>query len=190
MKDMGDSVTKKVFSLIANNEKLPFADGYFDLYLSSLSLMLVNDHVNQLSESYRVLQEGGTAGFTVWGRKENSTYLTFLPEILQQCGVEIPKQARTPFYLSDKDQFEKDVRAAGFKEVKIYYTQTNVTFKELDHYYQLMAQSPFYKAILDSLTEEQVKKVEEEFKKHFEERYGATSNSPLPWELLVCVAKK
>lgn len=190
VESVGKDVSKRVFALKANNEKLPYPDGYFDMYLASLSLMLVNDHINQLSEAYRVLQEGGTAGFTVWGRRENSNYFTFLPEILKVCEIELPSQSRSPFHLGDKDQLEKDIRDAGFKEVKMFYTQTNVIFKDVSDFFKLMSQQPFYKSVFQSITKEQHQKVEEELRKQFDERFGPDSNNPMTWELLVCIAKK
>lgn len=43
-------VDRKICHLKANNENLPYPDEVFDCYLSSLSLNLVNNHKNQLSE--------------------------------------------------------------------------------------------------------------------------------------------
>ena len=58
----------------ANNEKLPFASEEFSSYTANLSLMLVDNHMNQLREAYRVLRKGGVAGFTVWGRREHCSF--------------------------------------------------------------------------------------------------------------------
>ena len=44
----GQDYNKFVFGCQANNEKLPFADGYFDAYISNLSLMIVHNHKNQI----------------------------------------------------------------------------------------------------------------------------------------------
>ncbi len=43
-----------VFGCKANNESLPFKDETFDCYLANLSLMLVDNHTNQLKEALRV----------------------------------------------------------------------------------------------------------------------------------------
>jgi ubiquinone/menaquinone biosynthesis C-methylase UbiE len=37
---------RAVIAGIANNESLPFTDGTFDCYISSLSLMIVDNHLN------------------------------------------------------------------------------------------------------------------------------------------------
>lgn len=48
-------MNKLVYSVQANNEHLPFPSECCGAYLSSLSLMLVGDHLQMLKEAYRVL---------------------------------------------------------------------------------------------------------------------------------------
>mmetsp|Transcript_27112 Transcript_27112/g.23977 ORF Transcript_27112/g.23977 Transcript_27112/m.23977 type:complete len:142 (+) Transcript_27112:316-741(+) len=84
VQNIGEEYNKKIFIQKLNCEKLPYTDCSFDLYIASLSLMIVADHNSQLSEAYRVLEDGGTAGFSVWGRPENCTFWTFFPEILSK----------------------------------------------------------------------------------------------------------
>jgi len=55
---------------VGNNENLSFKDDSFDCYIANLSLMLVDNPLNQLSEAKRVLKSGGRAAFTIWGRRE------------------------------------------------------------------------------------------------------------------------
>ena len=62
---------RMVIAAVGNNESLPFKDGSFDCYISNLSMMIVDNHLNQLTEAFRVCQPGAALGFTVWGRKEN-----------------------------------------------------------------------------------------------------------------------
>ena len=40
--------------------------------------MLVNNHKNQLREAFRVLESGSKAGFTIWGRRENTLFFTVI----------------------------------------------------------------------------------------------------------------
>jgi ubiquinone/menaquinone biosynthesis C-methylase UbiE len=189
VEDMGD-VTKKCFVLDANNEKLPYPDGYFELYLSNLNLMIVNNHYNQLSEAYRILQEGGVAAFTVWGRPENSSFFTFFPSILKHVGIETPKPPRTLFHLGDKEKLEKDVRDAGFKSVKLFYTQTNLIPNSSEELYEFFSHSTNTKDLIANFTEEEATKVKEEMKKQFDEKFSGSTIHPMEWEVLICIAKK
>ena len=69
-------------SYIANNEKLPFGSEEFNSYTANLSLMIVDNHMNQLREAHRVLRKDGIAGFTVWGRRENCALFTLISKAI------------------------------------------------------------------------------------------------------------
>ncbi len=62
---------KLVYGCVADNMRLPFADGVFEAYVSNLSLMIVQHRERQIQEAFRVLKSGSRACFTIWGRKEN-----------------------------------------------------------------------------------------------------------------------
>ena len=49
-----NSFSRMVIAGIANNEALPFKDGQFDCYIANLSLMLVDNYKNMLTEALRV----------------------------------------------------------------------------------------------------------------------------------------
>ena len=128
---LGVKFNKMVLHLKADNESLPYSDGTFDCYLSSLSLNLVNDHKKMLAESFRVLENGGVAGFTVLGRIENCNYATFLPEVAKSLGHDHTHDTdiKHPAHLGDKESLVKDIKDAGFTSVKTYYTKTNIIFE-------------------------------------------------------------
>ena len=90
----------------ANNESLPFEDASFDAYIANLSLMLVDNHKNMLSEAYRVLKSGCYAGFSVWGSEENSNAFRFVKNTLKNLGYEFPEGSRTHFHLNDKKKLK------------------------------------------------------------------------------------
>lgn len=43
--------------------------------------------MNQLREAYRVLQKGGIAGFSIWGKKEMTPFFSLRAEALARVGV-------------------------------------------------------------------------------------------------------
>ncbi len=59
-----------------------------------------------ISECFRVLKKGGRAGFTVWGREEESTFVTLDVKILKENAIEIPKK-RSHFHLNDRNKLIK-----------------------------------------------------------------------------------
>lgn len=113
-----DSEVKNIVICKANNEKLPFSDDYFQAYVANMSLHLVANHKNQLAEAYRVLQPGGYAGFSVWGREETTNYFAFLKNTLHKLGFAHPLQSIKNFHLADAKKLREDVLEAGFSVVK------------------------------------------------------------------------
>ena len=71
-----------MYGCSANNELLPFSDGVFDIYIANLSLMLVNNHLNQIQEAYRVLKKGGMAAFTIWGKHDECIQYTIVETVI------------------------------------------------------------------------------------------------------------
>jgi ubiquinone/menaquinone biosynthesis C-methylase UbiE len=67
-----------------NNEILPFKDSVFNSYISNLSLMIVNNHINQIKEAFRVLKNNGIAVFTVWGNPEKCEMFTLFDIVINK----------------------------------------------------------------------------------------------------------
>jgi len=190
VQELGEDYNRKVFVHKVNCETLPYSDASFDLYIASLSLMIVVNHHNQLSEAYRVLEDGGTAGFSVWGRSENSTFFTFFPEVVSKAGFPFPVPTRTNFHLNDKESLVKDMKAAGFKGVKAFYTLTSPNLGTSEELFQFYAECPHYKPHLSSLSEEDYEKVTRNFGKMYEEKFGEDSIDPPTWEMLIITGQK
>ena len=95
-----DFPKSNTFLRLLNNESLVGLENQsFDIVFSNLSLQLVENPEKMLNEAYRVLRKGGKAGFTVWGRKENSKFFTTVPFVLRRNGVQLPNE-RSNFHLS------------------------------------------------------------------------------------------
>ena len=188
--DTTDSIDKLVYAVVANNEKLPFPDAYFDCYMANLSLMIVNDFNKQISEAYRVLEEGGCAGFTVWGRKEHTEFFTFFPEILERNGVTLPEESHTNFHLNDKDKLEASLVKAGFKHPKLFYAPNNKPYYDAEKLYGINMGRPTTKAIIEGLGDEQIEAIKQDYISEFNKRFGPNSSEPLTFEILFAVAWK
>jgi ubiquinone/menaquinone biosynthesis C-methylase UbiE len=65
-----DVMSKCVIACKSDSQNLPFANEQFDCYLANLSLHLVDNPLSQIRECFRILEHGGLAGFTIWGRRE------------------------------------------------------------------------------------------------------------------------
>ena len=130
-----ENLSKRLFATIANNEKMPFTDSSFDRYISNLSLMLVDNHMNQLKEAYRILENGGIAGFSVWGRKENCLGFSVLPEIMKAFEIIPTKPQKNNFHLNDEAKLKSDLESVGFTNVKTFYSLCNFALEADEAYY-------------------------------------------------------
>jgi hypothetical protein len=74
-----------------------------------------------LKESYRVLKKGAKAAFSVWGRKTNCTFITFLPEILEKYGVTEEPEKYCNFHIDSSDKLINSAKSAGFEIAKTFY---------------------------------------------------------------------
>jgi SAM-dependent methyltransferase len=99
-------------------EALPFDDGAFDRLLSNMCLMLVADPVQALREAHRVTAPGGRAGWSVWGRVEQSPMMTLVGQACDALGVEVPVAERPNFHLGGPGVLAEQVAAAGFDPVQ------------------------------------------------------------------------
>ena len=61
-----------------DNQKLPFPDASFDRYISNSTLTFVDDPQAQINEAYRVLEEGGRLGMSVFSGMDKIKYVRIL----------------------------------------------------------------------------------------------------------------
>ena len=180
---------KRVFATVANNEKLPYPDACFDRYISNLSLMIVDNHMNQINEAYRVLESGGIAGFTVIGRTENCKHLTIPQQAFKTLELESPPFVKNLLHLNDPDKLKADLESAGFNNIKLFFTSSNINHTREEHYDFLWRFGPFSSS-LKTLSEEKLAEFQTTYYKIFDENFGSESTSPVTLEVLVAICKK
>ena len=117
----GRLASDKVRYVAADAQGLPFEDGTFDLVVCQFGAMFFPDRVRAHSEARRVLRSGGHYLLAIWDRIESSP----LTDISQQTLIELfpdnpPLFMREgPFSYADPAMIERDLRAAGFADVRI-----------------------------------------------------------------------
>lgn len=155
---------KFVLGTQANNELLPFSDSSFDAYISNLSVMIVNNPLNQISEAYRVLKPNTAACFSIWGRRDMSLQFFCVEKALEKFMTEDQKKAeaaiRSNFHLwEDKGEKLKGyLDQVGFKQVKMWEQPMNIVFKDGDDFMTKFGDGRLKKQGESiGLTEEQIK---------------------------------
>ena len=79
-----------------------------------------------LEECYRVLKHGGTASFTVWGRRENSLNFCILDYAKQSLGRPFSKDAVSNFDAGENiDKIKNQMKDLGFSKIQTWYQQVN-----------------------------------------------------------------
>lgn len=74
----------------ADAEHLPFADGSFDVALSTFGVMFAPDHAQAASEMLRVVRPGGRIGMANW------TPEGFIGQLFKTVGAHVPPPAGVP----------------------------------------------------------------------------------------------
>jgi hypothetical protein len=93
-----------------------------------------------------VTQSGGSIGFTVWGRKENTNYTTILGRVLAKYGIHPPKGAKTPFDISqDPEALAKEMRVLGFTDIRMWYQASNFQLQSAEDFLSSIINLPSVK---------------------------------------------
>ncbi len=96
-------------------ERLPFADGAFDVVTCLFGLMLVPRPALAVAEIRRVLRPGGRAGFVVWSTTQEMPFFKIAGEALKQAVPDLPPPAGPgPCALGAPGALEAALSAGGF----------------------------------------------------------------------------
>lgn len=123
-----------------NIEELPFKSEQFDLYFSSLCIMLCESAEIAIKEAYRVVKTGGLAIFSIWGDKTKSKYaFDIVTKVLAKNNVKPPAR-RIAYHLSeDLVKLKSYFDLAGFSSPII---------KSSDVYYSCLKEGDYAKTFL------------------------------------------
>jgi len=113
--------SEKIRFMAADAQDLPFDDGSFDLVVCQFGAMFFPDKVRAHSEARRVLREGGHYLLAIWDRIERNPVSNASQESLIELFPDDPPLflREGPFSYADAGAIERDLRAAGFREIEI-----------------------------------------------------------------------
>jgi ubiquinone/menaquinone biosynthesis C-methylase UbiE len=119
----------------ASANKLPFPDGSFNVVYCQLGLQFFADRPSALREMRRVLGTEGRLALMVWRGIHESPGFAVLANALQRhVGQAAAAIMRAPFGLSNADELEALVRAAGFQNVAIQQRSGTVRFPSVERF--------------------------------------------------------
>ncbi|CDW81850.1 UNKNOWN [Stylonychia lemnae] len=181
-----------VFGCQANNESLPFKDDTFDCYLANLSLMLVDNYKNQLSEAFRVCKKGARLAFTVWGSQNNSNNFGILNMLIEKFKIgPDEKPAKTYYHIcQNKDTVRQEMIDMGFSNIKMWFQPMNFPFKNFEEYWATVFTQPPAQVAMAKLDDEGRKQIKLEAEELYNKLLGEGVIDPNCFEVMIIVAEK
>jgi len=173
--------------LEADVEDLPFADGSFDVVLSTFGVMFAPDHVRSASEMMRVLQPGGRLGMANW------TPEGFIGRLFKIIGAHLPPPAgvKPPPQWGNPAHID-GLFSAFASEIRCEKRFFNFRYRSAAHFVQVFRDyyGPTHKAFL-ALNDEGKKALERDLLALLNEMNVAGPNSlVVPSEYLEIVITK
>ena len=119
----------------ASADKLPFPDGSFDIGYCQLGLQFFADRAAALREMRRVLSTKGRLAVMVWcGIQESPGFEAFAEILERNVGPAAATIMRAPFGLSDANELNRLVAAAGFRDITIQRRVGAVEFPSVERF--------------------------------------------------------
>lgn len=112
-------------------ERLPFADGEFDVVTCQHGLQFSDDRAHAVADMWRVLRTDGRVAIAAWqGLDRHPFWATFNEALQRHLGI--PALA-APFSL-DGDELQRLLAAAGFREVALQAHSMPARFPDPDRF--------------------------------------------------------
>ena len=74
--------------------------------------------------------------------------------------------------------------------IKLFYSNSNLIVDDPEELFEFYHSSYTAKPFFNSITKEQDEVLKEHFLKLYDEKFGASTTTPITWEVLICIAKK
>ena len=170
---------------ISPNEQLPYPDSFCDRYISNLSLMIVENPQQMLEEAFRVLQSGGRATFSVWGKPQTNDMFGICGRCCKEAGY--TSSSRSSFHLGEEETLRKMLEAAGFRRVLVQSSCVVLGFECVEDAMAAAGKSTLMLEVKEN-SEEVYRKAEELIREEF--RKVMQDGHPLVFDCLIATGVK
>ena len=117
-----------------DGQALPFEDSSFDIGVSMFGLMFFPDRAKGFSELHRVLVPGGQVLVSSWAPSDQSSMMRTVFAALQPDDAP-PQPVSRLSGLEDRDLFEREMREAGFVDVRIELVTHGEAVEDVDRFW-------------------------------------------------------
>jgi ubiquinone/menaquinone biosynthesis C-methylase UbiE len=121
MRHAADAGQQNVEVHVMDGQQLTLQDQSFDRVFSNFGVIFFPDRVKGFAEMHRVLRPGGRAVVSAWSGPERFEAFRMFMGALQQAVPNMPRpqQPPAPLSLADPAKLAAEMRAGGFKEVRV-----------------------------------------------------------------------
>ncbi len=112
---------KNIEAHVMDGQDLKLPDGSFDRAFNNFGVTFFPDRVKGFAEMRRVLRPGGRAVVTTWSSPDRFEVFGMFMGAVQQAVPNMPRPAQPPatLALANPDKLAEEMRAGGFKDVRV-----------------------------------------------------------------------
>lgn len=176
---------------VLDAERMDLDDDSVDAVVCRWGYMLMADPAAALSETRRVLRDGGPLAFAVWASPERNPWAALPAMTLVQRGHLPPPEPGAPgiFAMADPDRIRALVAGAGFGEPELEEIAFDFRYADFDDFWDVLIRiaGPLARAI-EALSEEErqaTREAIEESVAPFRQEDGSYATPALCWGVLV-----
>jgi len=138
---------------VMDGQALKLPDKSFDCAFSNFGLIFFPDRAKGFRELYRVLRPGGRAVVTCWSALERVEIVAAFAQAIKKALPDLPPPVSPPAALSlqDPQVFAREMREAGFLEVKIHSITHAWEVPSPDVFWDSTHGTPVMTTLLESL---------------------------------------
>ena len=156
---------KRVNFRLAEAQKLPFADGEFDVAAMALVITFVPDPAQAIAEMKRVVKPGGMLGTYVWDFLGKGNTQQPLREAVEARGI--PVQPTPGHVHSRLENLRAIFTGAGLEAVSVRPIEIDISYPNFDEYWT--AQTGFANTVVQhmrKMTEAQIEELKAHLREH------------------------
>ena len=143
-----DAGAAEIGYLQASAASMPFAAATFDAVACQQSLQFFPDQVAALTEMRRVVRSGGRVGIAVFRPSDGARLFTTLRDAGKRAGiVAVDAFPRAVFAYGSLDDLQRDLAAAGFRDVTVFERTVPVIFETVNQALMAIRGTPFWPVI-------------------------------------------
>jgi ubiquinone/menaquinone biosynthesis C-methylase UbiE len=158
-------VAKQVSFRLADAQKLPFANGEFDVAAMALVITFVPDPKQAIAEMRRVVKSGGIIGTYVWDFLGKGNTQQPLREAVEAMGIAV---LPTPGHIHSRlESLRAIFTGAGLDAVSVRPIEVEVSYANFDEYWT--AQTGFANTVVQhmrKMTEAQIEDLKARLREH------------------------